>query len=84
MTPLDKNVLYLLFLNIYLEKQKKWLNNIKTHPLCYSCEKEFETFKHLFYVCPIDETIKSKLPMTNVNKLIKDRNALGLKFLIAK
>ena len=84
LTPLDKKVLYLLFLNSYSEKPKKWLNNITTHPLCYSCEKEFETFKHLFYECSTDETIRSKLPMTNINKLIEDRNTLGLKFLVAK
>ena len=83
-TPLDKNVLYLLFLNSNLEKPKKWLNNLTTHPLCYSCDKEFETFKHLSNECPIDETIRSKLPMTNINKLIKNRNTLVLKFLFAK
>ena len=84
LTPLDKKVLYLLFLNSYLEKPKKCLKNITTHPLCYSCEEEFETFKHLFCECSSDETIRSKLHMTNINKLIKDRNTLGLKFVVAK
>ena len=32
----------------------------------------------------MDETIRSKLPMTNINQLIKDTNTLGLKFIVAK
>ena len=84
LTPLDKKVLYLLFLNSYLEKPKKCLKNITAHPLCYSWEEEFETFKHLFYKGSSDETIRSKLHMTNINKLIKDRNTLSLHFVVAK
>ena len=39
---------------------------------------------HLFYECAGDETIRSKLPMINITKLIKDRITLGLKFLTPK
>ena len=44
----------------------------------------FEFFKHLFYELPFNETIRSRLRVTNITNLIKDRTTLGQTFLFSK
>ena len=73
-TPLDKNILYLFFLNSYLDKPRKWIKNLVDHPLCYSCEREFETMQHLFFACENCSTFKEKLNFNSIKDLLVEEN----------
>ena len=83
-TPLDKNILYLFFLNSYLDKPRKWIKNLVDHPLCYSCEREFETMQHLFFACENCSTFKEKLNFNSIKDLLVEENVIGMKYIVAK
>lgn len=84
LTPLDKNVLFLFFLNSYLDKPTKWIKNFVEHPMCYLCQTEFETMQHLFFDCEDSEKFKIKFNFDCLEDILNMENTLGLKYLVAK
>ena len=67
-------------MNVYPDKQEKWLKNLVLHPLCFACENEFESWQ---CGCKKSKNIKSILNLQNWKNIWLNKTSLAHKLVVA-
>ena len=66
-------------LNCFRDRELLWKQKVQPHPICFMCEVNFKSWKHLFGECPDLKEYLEKLNLNSVKEVFNEVNIAKVK-----